>query len=65
MRYNDDFRREIFKKYEEIEQKIIGLKSIVSNSFEVTESDLREQELLGKEVIYKLQELQLRLLQGR
>lgn len=64
MMYNSKFRSDMWDKYTEVQNKVQDLKSIVQNPSDVTDEDLEQQRKIGNEIIYKLQELQIRLEQG-
>lgn len=65
MIYNNEFRREIFEEYINLQNKIEGLKGIVQNSMEIRESDLYQQRKIAENIKNDMDRLQKRLEEGK
>lgn len=62
MKFNSDFRKEIYNRYTLIEKKMKYLKELVQNSSnEITNIDLENQENVGREITNELIDIQVKL----
>lgn len=62
MRINKEKRQELWEQYQEIEMKIISLKSIVQNNVEISKEDIEANAWMTIDVIKYLEEVMVNVM---